>query len=590
MAIFANYSVQNFAGIASDTIDEILNLMDFGFELWGELLAGSAFPNIDVQILEATPAVTADAGPSDVLFIGNPNGKNTFEGTFAYELRHNSNPNGNNIDATIRFDVDYLLNELWFDSTPSTANDIPVDKIDALSVIVHEIGHMLGFTGYYLEGSNSFIDDARSPYDQRLLFINNDVLFTGPNTLESFGNPVPLTDNNYAHYGNVIEHPSSGNPLAGLMNGVAFFRGTRYEIADLDLSFLADLGLGTDRDDIFDQTWLDVIRGGEGVDKFIGDYSDSRSNLTIDAQGSVFLLPNLQLHEIEALELTLGSGNDLVIGSAGVDIIIGNDGDDILDGGSAGQDLIFGGEGQDTLTGGSGGDLLNGGADNDSLDGNGGKDRLFGEGGSDSINGGGDRDEIFGGDGADYLIGGDSADRIFGGAGDDTISGRRGSDFIDAGSGDDFVSGRGLTDTIFGGDGNDELRGNGGRDTIHGDAGNDLIVGGQGDDTLFGGVDDDVLDGRAGNDILSGGSGSDTLTGKVGSDTFVFEAGHEQVEVTDFKDDVDTLDLSSYGFSNVSEATALMSEVDGDVLFVSGGDTLTLRNITIVALQDDIAI
>ncbi|MCI5043844.1 MAG: M10 family metallopeptidase C-terminal domain-containing protein [Aquisalinus sp.] len=284
-----------------------------------------------------------------------------------------------------------------------------------------------------------------------------------------------------------------------------------------------------------------------------------------------------------------GGGDDLIDGGDGNDMIFGGEGNDVIDGGS-GQDTINGGAGADNIVGGAAADTISGGADNDDLTGNGGQDTIFGNDGDDIISGGGDKDILDGGAGNDEIIGGDSADRIFGGDGDDNISGRRGSDDIFAGDGNDFVSGRGLRDTIFGGDGDDVLRGNGGDDFIDGEEGNDLIVGGAGNDQMFGGAGDDVIDARRGDDILSGGAGSDVLTGKDGLDTFIFESGHEQTEVTDFKDDEDTLDLTSFGFASVSDATAQMVELGGDVIFTDGLDVLTLRNITIAALEDDIAI
>ncbi|MCI5043696.1 MAG: hypothetical protein MRY72_03275 [Aquisalinus sp.] len=235
-------------------------------------------------------------------------------------------------------------------------------------------------------------------------------------------------------------------------------------------------------------------------------------------------------------------------------------------------------------------ETIEGGDQSENIFGRGGNDVLRGNEGNDLISGDAGRDTIFGGDGKDELIGGDGGDTIFGEAGNDNISGRRGSDNIFAGEGNDFVAGRGLADVIFGGEGNDKLRGNGGNDRLHGDAGDDYLIGGQGNDILFGGDGDDILDGRSGNDTLSGGSGRDTISSKGGNDIIIFETGHESVTVTDFRDDQDTLDLSSYGFLDVSEAIALMEEQTSAVVFTTNGDTLILEGITIIQLQDDIIV
>ncbi|MCI5043938.1 MAG: hypothetical protein MRY72_04515 [Aquisalinus sp.] len=335
----------------------------------------------------------------------------------------------------------------------------------------------------------------------------------------------------------------------------------------------------------------DQLDGGDGIDTV--DYSDNIAtgidvNLTLGTGGSIG--GESDGDTLLNFEIVIGSAfNDIITGSSGEETLDGGDGNDIISGG-IGRDVISGGAGEDSLTGGSGSDTITGGADNDTIFGNGSDDSLFGNDGDDLIEGGGGRDLIEGGIGNDELIGGDGGDDIFGGDGNDIISGRRGSDDIFAGGGDDIVAGRGLSDTIFGGDGNDVLRGNGGSDTINGEAGNDTLVGGAGNDVLSGGEGDDFLDGRRGDDILSGGAGNDILLGKDGTDTFIFATGHEQVQVLDFQDGQDVLDLTAFGFADISEATTLMTEVNGDVVFSLDTDSLIVNSITIALLQDDIAI
>ncbi|MEP7157786.1 MAG: right-handed parallel beta-helix repeat-containing protein [Chloroflexota bacterium] len=96
------------------------------------------------------------------------------------------------------------------------------------------------------------------------------------------------------------------------------------------------------------------------------------------------------------LTLLGGSGNDIIIGSAG---------DDLLDGGS-GNDLLLGGAGNDRLNGGSGNDILLGGIGNDVLDGDDGHDILLGGSGDDFLRGGKGKNILIGGPGNDKLDGG----------------------------------------------------------------------------------------------------------------------------------------------------------------------------------------
>jgi hypothetical protein len=60
------------------------------------------------------------------------------------------------VDHTVRINTYYvdevLSNHLWWDPSPEAGGDLPFSHWDALSVIRHEFGHMLGFsTGLYVD-------------------------------------------------------------------------------------------------------------------------------------------------------------------------------------------------------------------------------------------------------------------------------------------------------------------------------------------------------------------------------------------------------------------------------------------------------
>jgi len=87
---------------------------------------------------------------------------------------------------------------------------------------------------------------------------------------------------------------------------------------------------------------------------------------------------NLDFSEIHLegdFRLYGGSGNDIIVGSAGDELIYGQNGNDTLNGyhgdddirGDAGNDILYGGEGNDILNGGAGVDEQYGGAGNDIL-------------------------------------------------------------------------------------------------------------------------------------------------------------------------------------------------------------------------------
>jgi hypothetical protein len=173
--------------------------------------------------------------------------------------------------------------------------------------------------------------------------------------------------------------------------------------------------------------------------------------------------------------------------------------------------------------------------------------------------------------------------RGLGGA--DTLLGMGGNDTLNGDSGNDTATGGSGNDRLNGGTGADTLDGGAGNDTLQGAAGNDRLVGGLGADLLEGGGNNDTLIGGSGSDTLDGGSGNDTLTGGANGDRFVFSAGHDIARITDFEDNLDRIDLSSFGFASVAAAKSFASDVGANVVFdFGGGDQLTVVGITMAQL------
>lgn len=370
MTITPSIRFDDQVGITDVERAKLTQAITLGLSRWSDVLAGSATANIIVEIMTSTASGRAQGGPAQVTTAARfADGVILGEGTMSAELRSGGNPNAAGDDLRLQVSIDYLRNELWFDPTPETADDIPNNRTDALSVIIHELGHGLVFSGYGEALDGLF----RSPYDLRVVKERGAPYFSGPNVLALVGHEIPLTPGNYTHYGTVAAPPSGGDPLAGLMNGVAYYRGARYTIGDLDLAIAADAGLGTIRDDIFDQTWLADIDGGAGVDVFRADYSARTESLRVvrDLNGDIFVpssLTNLaavHLRHVERLDIKLGAGADTVTGGVGDDRIDGGGGADVMtyatastnftwvrntDGSWTVRDLrTGGGEGVDTL-------------------------------------------------------------------------------------------------------------------------------------------------------------------------------------------------------------------------------------------------
>jgi len=179
------------------------------------------------------------------------------------------------------------------------------------------------------------------------------------------------------------------------------------------------------------------------------------------------------------------------------------------------------------------------------------------------------------------------------GSGNDDITGNLADNVIWGGAG---------ADVIRGGLGDDIIRGGAGNDTLNGNRKHDMLIGEGGNDILRGGGGRDRLDGGAGNDRLEGGIGRDKLVGGTGNDTFVFKQGWAVDRVSDFEDNIDTIELDgalwgggltiqqmldTYGSVVANNGNAgVHVELD-----FGGGDILKIHGITDVnALLDDITI
>ncbi len=253
----------------------------------------------------------------------------------------------------------------------------------------------------------------------------------------------------------------------------------------------------------------------------------------------------------------MGSGNSELINRGLIrGTVVLNPGDDLYDGvGGRIEGLISLGTGNDTVLGGDGAERI--------LDGTG-------------------ADEIAAGAGNDAVLAEPdlAIDLYDGGSGIDTLSLTRsevavrldltrgtftsvtfGADeiigferVICAGAADRVV-GDDQDNALFGNDGSDSLIGMGGNDTLHGGndalanhldggAGNDRLWGADGVDRLLGGTGDDVLYGRYDTDIMTGGTGADRFIYRDVGELFA-NIGAAPERITDFQPGEDLIDLSA---------------------------------------------
>ncbi|MBE2277546.1 MAG: hypothetical protein IAE87_14775 [Rhodobacteraceae bacterium] len=161
----------------------------------------------------------------------------------------------------------------------------------------------------------------------------------------------------------------------------------------------------------------DTVDGGSGNDQLTFDMSFGDSNrFAVDPAGNVHIEGILTATGIERFVIigpeldsviTLGAGQDTVIGGGANDLISGGAGDDVISG-TWGNDTLSGDHGNDLVGDDSGRNILSGGQGADTLQGGEGADTLNGGWGYDSLSGGMAADFFFhlgvAGHGADWVM------------------------------------------------------------------------------------------------------------------------------------------------------------------------------------------
>jgi hypothetical protein len=203
--------------------------VEFSLRNWANRGGGRSFASVNFENQHLPGKIIVDQGAS-------------------YEMRTGIDPNGEeNPDIKIFFDPIYFRT-LWFDPNPKTRTAMMPNqneqKLDAYSVILHELGHALAFNGLLDQATGQMTGPYLSVYDRWVNFVGRKFFFNGPNTLKLYGRPVILskTNNDYHH---VAEFGDTSDPnlAKDLMNGIALEYSHRYYISPLDIAILLDCGM-----------------------------------------------------------------------------------------------------------------------------------------------------------------------------------------------------------------------------------------------------------------------------------------------------------------------------------------------------------
>lgn len=212
-----------------------------GGQRWATFLPGNA--NIEVVIRTNSAILYAEGGSVTNSFVRNNGTFDVFEQGMTAELRTGVDPNGAAPDVQIDINPAYVYDELWFDPDPVARTAVvDINRTDAMSTFLHEFGHALGFNGWINGTTGAYPGDYQSTYDERINFDGDNFYFNGPEATALYGGPVPLTFGGPVHLANFDPRPGV-DLLFDVMNGLTFYRGSRYDVSTIDLAILRDAGV-----------------------------------------------------------------------------------------------------------------------------------------------------------------------------------------------------------------------------------------------------------------------------------------------------------------------------------------------------------
>lgn len=242
MAFSYRVSLDDPAGLDGQVGAALLANLTAALEDWSRHVSGQGSLDVTLRVEDTATGTMASAPTMSVVAGTTPEGLIVVRPATIHELLTGEDITGAGSDALITADPDYIA-RLFLDPDPGAGAPVPADRIDAVSVFRHELGHVLGMIGYFDPGG-ALGGAYLSQYDTFIRFDpDGSAWFIGPAAEAAHGGPVPLTTGRGAH-----DHYHLANELSDplgqdLMNGVTLTYGTRYEISEIDLAILRDAGL-----------------------------------------------------------------------------------------------------------------------------------------------------------------------------------------------------------------------------------------------------------------------------------------------------------------------------------------------------------
>ncbi len=594
---FAVDVVDQVGGVAQNVLDLFQSITETAMDTWAQVLGGAEGSSIEVEVRVGGTDAVASAGAASLLIddIFDINGSGIADegdvllaitGTLR-ELQTGVDPNGAAPDIIVNVNEDLVESGAFF-LDPELDDTVPAGATDFFSVMLHELGHGLGFAGFadvpgeirevvqdLGNGPETF--GVVTAWDLLIEFdADGTPVFTGENAVALYGEPVPVEFNSgpgsdNAHVLGTTRADGSVTDLALALMNPFTLPGDRVSIGDLELAILADIGHTVERLtgglvntlDALPDTALPQARVEDGITLSGGaafvtvSLSGETPFRTLPSSVAVTLEGDSGVQSTSRISFAPGEAQEAVH-KIDLATLFALDTDTDTGRGARLTDTLsvtLFSPAQAVLANGATSQVFSldlnalvGAAGNDRLDGIAAAETLLGEAGDDTIGGAGGDDLVDAGDGDDLVLwrSGDGSDSLSGGDGLDVLQ-------IDLDAADDVLRLATVADTtvvsgtapvpfqldldgieridLTGAEGDDSIDGLAAKLALglDGGAGADTLIGGGRGDRMTGGAGDDSLDGFAGDDTLEGGDGHDLLAGAGGADLLQAGAGDDIV-------------------------------------------------------------
>lgn len=280
MAISATYQLNDSGNTLGQYRTQVMAGIEAAMSILSGVVAGNANIQVTVNAFAEDSSLLASAGPRNLVYIGFGSGVYQYEPSLAFQLRTGIDKNGTASDMVINVNTQ-KLDRFFFDSSPWDSGDLPGNKYDFQSIMIHEIFHGIGFVGNRNDFNGQYYNPTGSVFDQHISFVNGQPYFVGDNVNRYYGGNIPLTVDDIYHVGN---ETGAGSDLYGTLLGGYASTGVRDNITAIEKAMLADLGIGTNQADILrvhpePTSQSSTLRAGYGVDTAV--YSGQRSDYSV---------------------------------------------------------------------------------------------------------------------------------------------------------------------------------------------------------------------------------------------------------------------------------------------------------------------